>query len=331
MTDVLSNDDIDIVTSALVIYGVIPGRPAGVRVGLFLHRESCITSGCMHGTLKPIQWKEIVANSNSGDSVVDRVVRVIAAFPEGVTGLQLSELAARAELPLTTAHRLVRQLAGHGLLESAPAARSAWACGSGSSSTAIRPRSNSARPPCRSWRTSSRCCNQNVNLAVLDGWEALFVERLSRRGSVANRAQVAGRMPVHVSSAGLVLMANQPRAVQAEYLERIQRSDRPADRRRTSAPCWARPPTRAIAQLAGVVDPDTWGIAVPVLDRRKRAVAALGVVVPLREVRLQALVPALQTAARGIGRRLRRARRLNHCIPFNGIHVTRITPGGAHC
>jgi hypothetical protein len=33
-------------------------------------------------------------------------------------------------------------------------------------------------------------------------------------------------------------------------------------------------------------------------------VASLGVVVPLREMRLQALVPALQTAARGIARRL---------------------------
>ena len=54
--------------------------------------------------------------------------------------------------------------------------------------------------------------NQNVNLAVLDGWEVLFVERLSRRGSAANRAQVAGRMPVHVSSAGLALMAHQPRS-----------------------------------------------------------------------------------------------------------------------
>ena len=58
-----------------------------------------------------------MANSVSGDSVVDRVVRVISAFPEGVSSLQLSELAARAGLPLTTAHRLVRQLAAHGLLE----------------------------------------------------------------------------------------------------------------------------------------------------------------------------------------------------------------------
>jgi hypothetical protein len=40
------------------------------------------------------------------------------------------------------------------------------------------------------------------------------------------------------------------------------------------------------------------------MNRKKRTVAAIGVVVPLREVRLQALVPALQTAARGIGRRL---------------------------
>ncbi|MNY81700.1 hypothetical protein D3C86_2233930 [compost metagenome] len=52
------------------------------------------------------------------------------------------------------------------------------------------------------------------------------------------------------------------------------------------------------------MDPDTWGIAVPVLDPRQRAVASLGVVVPLQEMRLQALVPALQTAARGIARRL---------------------------
>ena len=38
-----------------------------------------------------------MANSGSGDSVVDRVVRVIAAFPEGSNVLQLTELATRAE------------------------------------------------------------------------------------------------------------------------------------------------------------------------------------------------------------------------------------------
>ncbi|HSN38317.1 MAG TPA: helix-turn-helix domain-containing protein, partial [Arthrobacter sp.] len=159
-----------------------------------------------------------MANSGTGDSVVDRVVRVIAAFPAGVTVLPLSELAARAGLPLSTAHRLVRQLAGHGLLElggggSVRLGLRLWELVNRNSPTlALR---QAAMP---FMEDIQQVLNQNVNLAVLEGWEALFVERLSRRGSVANRAQIAGRMPVHVSSAGLALMANQPPAVQAEYL-----------------------------------------------------------------------------------------------------------------
>ncbi|MCU1531555.1 MAG: IclR family transcriptional regulator [Arthrobacter sp.] len=244
-----------------------------------------------------------MANSASGDSVVDRVVRVIEAFPEGVTVLQLSELAARARLPVTTAHRLVRQLAGHGLLElgSGGTVRLGlrlWELVNRNSPTlALR---EAAMP---FMEDIQQVLNQNVNLAVLDGWEALFVERLSCRGSVANRAQVAGRMPVHVSSAGLALMAGQPPAVRTEYLRQFRdpAGKLGADDLRTLLQDSA---GNGYAQLAGVVDPDTWGIAVPVLDARHRTVAALGVVVPLREMRLQALVPALQTAARGIGRRL---------------------------
>jgi DNA-binding IclR family transcriptional regulator len=234
---------------------------------------------------------------------VDRIVRLLSAFPEDVTALPLSELAQRAALPLTTTHRLVRQLADHGLLDAAAGGL--------------------VRPGLRLWELVNRTApalalrqaampfmediqqvlNQNVNLAVLDGWEVLFVERLSRRGSVANRARVAGRMAVHTSSAGLALMAHQDKLLQSQYLDQF---DDPSGKVSTDAVRMLLSETshQGFAQLKGVMDPDTWGIAVPVLDRRQRAVAALGVVVPLREMRLQALVPALQTAARGIARRL---------------------------
>lgn len=249
-----------------------------------------------------------MANSGSGDSVVDRVVRLLEAFPEGSEALQVSELAARARLPLTTAHRLLGQLAGHGLVELA--------------------NGGSVRLGLRLWELVNRnsptlelrqaavpfmddiqqVLHQNVNLAVLDGWEALFVERLSRRGSVANRAKVAGRMPVHLSSAGLALMAHQPASVQAAYLNQF--TD-PAGKVSSGdiGALLAGTASQGYAELSGVVDPETWGIAVPIRNARKRTVAALGVVVPVREVRLQALVPALQTAARGIGRRLGDARK----------------------
>lgn len=142
-----------------------------------------------------------MANSESGDSVVDRVARLISAFPEGPGSLQLSELAHRAGLPLTTAHRLVRQLAAHGLLEIGPGGTvrlglRLWELVTANSPTlALR---QAAMP---FMEDIQQVLKQNVNLAVLDGWEALFVERLSRRGSVTNRARVAGRMPVHVTSA----------------------------------------------------------------------------------------------------------------------------------
>lgn len=244
-----------------------------------------------------------MANSASGDSVVDRVVRVMEAFPEGVTSLQLTELADRAGLPLSSAHRLVRQLSEHGLLDLGTGGTvrlglRLWELVNRNSPTlALR---QAAMP---FMEDIQQVLNQNVNLAVLEGWEALFVERLSRRGSVANRARIAGRMPVHISSAGLALMSHQSRELQAEYLEQFEDPSGKvtADVVRHFL---AETAQQGYAQLAGVVDPDTWGIAVPVMNGKRRTVAALGVVVPLAEMRLQALVPALQTAARGIGRHL---------------------------
>jgi DNA-binding IclR family transcriptional regulator len=235
--------------------------------------------------------------------VVERVVRLIAAFPEGVTSLQLTELAERAGLPLSSAHRLVRQLSQQGLLDLGAGGTvrlglRLWELVNRNSPTlALR---QAAMP---FMEDIQQVLNQNVNLAILEGWEALFVERLSRRGSVANRARVAGRMPVHISSAGLALMANQPRELQAEYLKHFRD---PAGKVTADVVrhLLAEAAQQGYAQLAGVVDPDTWGIAVPILDSKRRTVAALGVVVPLAEMRLQALVPALQTAARGIGRQL---------------------------
>jgi DNA-binding IclR family transcriptional regulator len=98
-------------------------------------------------------------------------------------------------------------------------------------------------------------------------------------------------------------MAHQDKGLQGEYLEQFSDPDGKLTKGDVRS-LLADTSRQGFAQLKGVVDPDTWGIAVPVLNRRQRAVASLGVVVPLQEMRLQALVPALQTAARGIARQL---------------------------
>ena len=109
--------------------------------------------------------------------------------------------------------------------------------------------------------------NQNVNLAVLDGWEALFVERLSRRGLRGEPG--AGRRP----DAGPRVLRRAgadgpPAAVRSRRSTSTQFAD-PAGKvtaGRLSARCSSETAHQGFAQLAGVVDPDTWGIAVPVLD-----------------------------------------------------------------
>jgi DNA-binding IclR family transcriptional regulator len=59
---------------------------------------------------------------------------------------------------------------------------------------------------------------QHVQLGVREGTEVLVVERLSAPGAVANVTRIAGRLSLHASSAGLVLLAFAPADVQEAVL-----------------------------------------------------------------------------------------------------------------
>ncbi|MFD1214445.1 IclR family transcriptional regulator [Arthrobacter sp. GCM10027362] len=241
-----------------------------------------------------------MANSPSGDSMLDRLVRVLGAFDETKGSMSISTLARRADVPLATAYRLAADLVRHGLLS--------------------RDANGQVRPGLRLWELANRSSpavdlrqaalpfmddvhsvvRQHTQLAILRDDEVLVIERLSSRGSVVNQAQIAGRMPVHRTSLGMVLLAHSPNHVQESYLNRHpDAADAVSfDFRRHLAQIRL----RGYAAFDGRVDADTTGIAVPVLDRLGHAQAALGVVVPLGFENFQSVVPALMTAARGIAR-----------------------------
>ncbi|MCC9195778.1 IclR family transcriptional regulator [Arthrobacter sp. zg-Y820] len=247
-----------------------------------------------------------MANSPSGDSMTSRIVRIISAFDGTHPAMSVAALSRRAGLPLSTTHRLATDLVAHGLLQREP--------GGG------------IRPGIRLWELASRSASaldlravampfmediqavvrQHTQLSVLQDDEVLFIERLSSRGSVLNRARVANRLPLHISSSGMVMMAHSPRHVQEAYLGRSA-----AGAGQDAAPSgdglrqqWAAMRQYGYASLPGIVVPETTGIAVPVFDAAGNAVAAIGVVVPTGAENPAATVPALMTAARGITRGL---------------------------
>ena len=146
----------------------------------------------------------------------------------------------------------------------------------------------------------------HAQLGVLDGADVLFVERLSARDAVINYSRIAGRLPLHISSSGHVLLAYGP----PEILDRVL--SRPLERY-TAATITSPDRLRAAvdqvrrqgyALLAGHVHDDATGIAVPVRDGLGDVVAALSVIVP-NDDRAVSAVPALLAAARGVSRSLR--------------------------
>ncbi|RAE29145.1 IclR family transcriptional regulator, partial [Burkholderia multivorans] len=64
-----------------------------------------------------------MANSPSGDSMIDRLVRVLSSFDPDHPSLSTDELSARAQLPKSTAYRLINDMMRHDLLQRDPSGR----------------------------------------------------------------------------------------------------------------------------------------------------------------------------------------------------------------
>lgn len=230
--------------------------------------------------------------------MIRRLMRIIESFDHAKPAMSVAVLAQRADIPLATTHRLVNELVGEGVLRREPEGQirlglRLWELASRSSE--VLPLRQAALPFMEDVQS---VIQQHTQLAVLQDDEVLFVERLSSKESVVNEAKVAGRLPIHVSSSGMVLLAHSPPQVQEAYLKRHAETVDAGQLRRDLAGVRR----SGYAALAGYVVPDTSGIAVPVLGPRQDIIAALGVVVAAGGENIPATVPALMTAARGIAR-----------------------------
>lgn len=248
-----------------------------------------------------------MARSPAGESVLQRAVRILEVFDADHVAVSVTEIAARADLPLSTASRLVDELVGHGLLQRDDARHirigvRLWELASRASPT--RGLRDAAMPFLEDLHAT---VGQHVQLGVLDGGEVLFIERLSSPGAVVNFTRIAGRLSLHASSSGLVLLAHAP----ASFQEAILSGPLP---RYTAATMTEPRSVRAflaeirrtgVAVCAGFLHDDATGIAVPIRDRGDRVIAALSLVVPGTE-RPGNHIPALSAAARGIQRRVGR-------------------------
>ncbi|OJG06114.1 Pectin degradation repressor protein KdgR [Pseudonocardia autotrophica] len=247
--------------------------------------------------------------STPGMSVTSRVFALLAAFDPDHRSLTLTELAARSRLPLSTTHRLVAELVELGGLDRRGSGyvvgRKVWDLG------LLAPVQTELRLVAAPFlQDLYAATHATVHLAERDGTEAVYLDRISGNASVPVVSRVGGRLPLHATGVGKILLAWAPEEVQLEVLASLRRiTPYTVTQPRRLADQLDRARREGWAQTMEEMSRGACSLAVPVHSAQRdgtdrTVVAALGVVVPdLRRVRPR-LVSALQVAAAGITRSL---------------------------
>ncbi|MBK1785015.1 IclR family transcriptional regulator [Prauserella cavernicola] len=245
-------------------------------------------------------------NAEVSPTVVGRVLDVLDAFSAEHPVLTLSDLSRRAGLPLSTTHRLVGELAERGALERDSDGRYRvglwlWEVAS------LAPHGAGLRASAMPFLEDLyEATHQHVQLAVLDVAEVVYVERISGRGAIKIQSRVGGRLPVHATGVGLVLLAFAPEDWQERALAVPLKRYSP---KTISSPSELR---RVLADVRrdgyvvsdGQIEPEALSVAAPVYGEQDSVVAAISIVVPAEGTDPRTLVPAVRAAARGISRAL---------------------------
>lgn len=239
-------------------------------------------------------------------SLSGRVLDVLGAFRADCPELTLSQISRRSGLPLTTTHRIVGELAARGMLERGADGKyriglRLWEIAS------LAPRGLRLREialPCM--EDLCQATHENVQLAVREGTELVFIERLAGHRAVPVLTRVGGRFALHATGVGLVLLAYSPPEIQEQVLDGPLESWTP---RTITSPVQLRRILADVRQRGyslsdRQVTMDSLSVGAPIRAAGDEVIAALSIVVHYDGSEPRTLGAAVRAAARGISRSL---------------------------
>ena len=241
--------------------------------------------------------------------MTSRALSVLGAFDEHHRELTLTELSRRSGLPLPTTYRLARELLAWGALarESSDSShfvvgRRLWDLG------LLAPVQTGLRQIASPFLHDVYAATlATVHLAVRDGLEVLYVDRLAGHASVPVVSEIGSRLPLHATGVGKVLLAYAPTDVRREALTRLTRvTPYTITRPGQLAQQLERVRREGYATTTEEMSLGASSVAVPIRtgSHDEEVVAALGMVVAHLKRDRARLLAALNVAAYGIGRGL---------------------------
>ncbi len=244
---------------------------------------------------------------DSPSAAVERALAMLEAVAHTSEGLSNAEISRKLQIPKSSASYILRTLESHGYLtRDAESAKyrvglkilslSRGALG-GLDIRAI------ALPVMRRLmqHTSLTC-----HLAVLDGAEAVYVEKVEPEGFIRMDTWVGRRMRVHATSVGKAIVAHIPQAELEQIIKKVG-MERRTPKTVTSLPRLLKELEKVRAQGYAVDDEENnlgaRCVAAPIFDERGAIVASLGLSGTAQQVSPQTMpriLEALKDAARHI-------------------------------
>lgn len=243
-------------------------------------------------------------SADPGRSVTSKVVAILLSFTDSNTQ-SLTEIARLAGLPVSTAYRLVNELAAWGVLERTE--ESQYRVGTplrelGSKAPAT---ANLVERSRRAMEDLSAATRADVRLGVLHAGEVTYTERVSGE-RLAAKFWTGRKAPAHASAMGKALLAFSS----AEVVNSILSNGLERYTPYTLTAVDALHRSLAVTRLTRVAvcrwerEVGASAVAVPVFGGGGEVVAALELTAKDLRTDLHALQPALLVAARGLSRDL---------------------------
>lgn len=256
-----------------------------------------------------------------GRSVTSKALAILEAFEALGSPLSLSQIAEATSLPLSTCHRLVGELCEWGAVDRD---------GNGRYHVGLR-LWEVAQNGGRRLRETARPFLQDLfaltdataHVAIREGNEALYIDRVYSSRRIPRTSRVGGRLPLHATAVGKVLLAHEEAWLQEAYVNRS-----------LEAPTrWTHVnPQQLLEELGRIreqgyattleeVRAGSCSIAVPVLREEGLAEAAVGIVMlSTHATHMKRHLPALQGTAHRIEAAVSRYPR---SVPAVAAHLRR--------
>lgn len=241
-----------------------------------------------------------------GRSSLGRADAILSAFDELHPTMSLTGITTRTGLPKTTVHRAIEKMLELGWLEHDG---DRYSIGSRLFEMASlnRLRMTLRERALPHLEHLYEATHETVHLAVLDGHQVLYVEKISGHGPVTEVSRVGGRLPAHCTGVGKVLLAFGPPELTAAALD---------DGLVGRTPATITAPERLRAELDQVrrtglafdheeCEPGVACVAAPILGPGDVCVSAVSITGPAARLRLERLAPAVRTTALAIAHALR--------------------------